>query len=197
MRQRNRKVWRHTLLGLACLVQATQGHELAENRATLILRDKSHLSITLYINYTDALYRALAATEKYEAFLVKYASLAPEEFQRELQRAQARFQKATHILLKDGNELPLSNWQWPPATQVQSTLRVLMMQAMVDAAAHSHAQPLEIHAEANAGHELRALTTQFPPEFQRVLVVYYQPGQVWVEAGSKSPPISFPPAPEK
>jgi hypothetical protein len=37
-------------------------HELQDNRATLVLRDKTHQSVTLYVNFTDALHRALGGT---------------------------------------------------------------------------------------------------------------------------------------
>ena len=75
------------------------GHELDENRATLALRDKTHISITLYLAYTDALHLALAPQQPMDEFLVTRSAMKPEELQRELLRAQAKFQAATHVFL--------------------------------------------------------------------------------------------------
>ena len=58
---------------------------------------------------------------------------------------------------------------------------------------HAHEVQTEIHAEARAGNdrEMTSATLRLPPEFQRVLVVSYQPRQVWVQPGTPSPAIRF------
>ena len=69
-----------------------QAHDLDENRATLVLRDRTHLSVTLYLNYAQALHRALLPHREYGAFLLMYSSMKPDDLEKELQSAQAKFE---------------------------------------------------------------------------------------------------------
>ena len=182
-----------TTLFLALLLLATasaQAHELQDNRATLILRDKSHLSLTLYVAYAEILHQFLAPQRPLPEFLMVYSALKPEDIQRQLQRAQSHFQSTTHLYAQSG-EIPIANWVWPDAKQTQAMMQQRIMQAMVDPAGHAHDQPLEIHAEAVAPQEVTAVRAQFPDEFQRVLVVAYRPNQTWSEPKTGSPTIKF------
>lgn len=178
-------------LVLPLLWTHARAHELQDNRATLVLRDGTHLSVTLYIGYADALHLALAPQRSVEEFLIAYSGMNPEQLQRELGRVQARFQAATRLYLVNGKEVALTNWVWPDARQVQALLQQRIMRAVVDPTSHAHEEPLEIHAEARAPEEIHSVRVQFPDEFQKVLVVSYRPNQVWVERKSLSGPIKF------
>ncbi len=164
-------------------------HDLQENRASLVLRDSRHLTVTLYVTYEEALRLALAPQRPPAEFLVMYSAMKPDAFQKELQRAQTKFQSGIRLTLADGKELPLTNWNWPDASQVQSLLQRRIMQAMVDP--NGHGDPVEIHADAVARDEIATVKIQFPEEFQTVLVVSYRPSQVWVAPKSSSPAIQF------
>ena len=74
---------------------------------------------------------------------------------------------------------------------MQAQFQQLVMQAMVDPAAHTHQPPLEVHAEAVSVQEIGGVKIQFPEEFQKVLVVAYKPTQVWLERKAVSPQIRF------
>ena len=179
---------------VALILAASAGaHELQENRATLVLRDKTHVSVTLYIAYSDALYQALMPQRPFASFLLIYSAMKPEELQKELLRAQSRFQSETRMYLSPGpgREVPLTNWMWPDMKQVQTMLRQRIMAAMVDPNGHAHDTPIEIRADANAPHEITAVTVKFPEEFQKVLVVSYRPNQVWANSKELSPEIKF------
>src|SRR5579883_2999321 len=145
-------------------------HELQDNRATLVLRDETHISVTIYLAYGDVLHTALAPQRPMAEFLVVYSAMKPELLQKELLRAQARFQSATRLYLAAGREVGLTNWVFPDAKQVQAMLQQRIMQAMVDPAGHAHDEPLEIHADANSQEPIAAVRIQFPEEFQKVLV---------------------------
>ena len=185
------KVLPAVALGLTLiLAPAMRAHDLQDNRATLVLRDNSHVSLTLYIPNADALHAALAPQKPIAEFMMVYSAMKPELLQKELLRAQAKFQAETRLYQASGKELPLENWVWPDAKQVQAMLQQRIMQAMVDPAGH-HEEPLEIRADANSREEITAVRIQFPEEFQRVLVVSYRPNQLWVEPKSWSPAIRF------
>ena len=88
-------------------------HELQENRATLVLRDRTHVSVTLYVAYAEALQLALAPQRPLAAFLLVYSAMKPEDLQRELLRAQSRFESTTRLYGPAGAEVTLTNWRWP------------------------------------------------------------------------------------
>jgi hypothetical protein len=165
-------------------------HELPDNRANIVLRDRNHLSVTLYLSYPEALHRALLPQRPFAAFLVIYSGMKAEDLQRELVRAQRRFQSATRVYLPE-KEAPLVNWVWPDAKAVQSMLQQRVMQAMVDPNVHAHEPPVEIRADVTAAREIESVRIRFPEEWQKVLVVWFRPSQQWVEGSSLSPPMKF------
>jgi len=176
---------------LLLLIPTAAAHEIQANRATLVLRDDTHLSLSLYIAYAEVLRSALAPKTPVEEFLVAYSAMKPEALGKELLRVQSRFQSATRLYLANGREIPLTNWAWPNAKQVQAMLQQRMMQAMVDPAGHAHDEPLEIRADTNSPEKIVAVRVQFPDEFQNVLVVWYRASQLWVEPKSWSPALKF------
>ena len=166
-------------------------HELQDNRATLVLRDKTHLSVTLYLNFTDALHRALGGTRTRNEFVLAYSAMPARDLHRELARAEQRFAAQTKIAAANGAAVTLESWKWPTVSEVQRLLQQQAMQLVVAPNEHAYEQPLEIHAEAIAQQAITTVTVKFPVEFQRVLVVSYTPKQVWVEANGVAPPIRF------
>jgi hypothetical protein len=164
-------------------------HENEVNRATLVLRDKVHLSATLYISYSEALHLALAPQGSYKDFVLTYSAMDLPHFQAALLKAQSVFQGGTRLLRQEGGVLLLARWQWPEAAQVQRVLRERSMALMVGG--HMHEAPLEIRAELSSDRPISALTVQFPPAFRQVLVVSYRPEQTMVD-GKGTPLIRFP-----
>lgn len=166
-------------------------HEIQDNRATLVLRDGGHLSVTLYISYAEALHLALAPQRPMAEFLMVYSAMKPDQFRKELLRAQAKFEASTQVYLGNGTELALARWAWPDPQQVQDMFRHRIMQLIADPSAHVHDEPLEVHADAVSAEAITAVRVQFPEEFQKVLVVAYRPNQYWVDARAWSPNIRF------
>jgi len=169
----------------------TPAHEIQENRALLVLRDDTHIAMTLFVAYIDALHAVLAPQRSASEFLVMYSAMNPESLQKELVRAQTRLQSGTKLYLANGTQVQLSNWIWPDVRQVQAMMQQYIMQAVVDPTGHAHFEPLEVHADANAREAITAVNIQFPQELRRVLVVSYRPSQVWVEPSLSSPAIKF------
>lgn len=178
-----------TILGLLSVPAAA--HEIQDNRATLVLRDQTHLSVTLFILYTDALHLALAPQRPLPEFLAVYSAMTPEKLAQELLRAQTTFQSATHLYLSPSKPVGLTNWIWPAAPHVRALLQRRTMEAIIDPNGHSHEEPTEIHADANTQAEITSVQVQFPEEFQKMLVVSYRPSQVSLERKTLSPAIRF------
>ena len=176
---------------LCLLASCAFAHELPANRLTLVLRDRNHLSLTFFIDYTDALHRALAPQRPLEEFMLMHSAMKPQDLGRELLRAQARFQSSTQLILSAGKPAAITNWKWPDAGRVQAMLRERAMQAVVAPADHAHQEPSEIHADVTSAQEISSVTLRLPDEFQRVLVVSYRPSQRWIEPNATSAAIGF------
>ncbi len=179
------------LIAALLFASAGAGHELQDNRATLVLRDKTHISVTFYLAYSAVLHQTLAPQRPLAEFLAVYSSMRPDDLNRELMKAQDKLRAGIKIYLPPGGEAAISNWIWPDAKQVQATLQKCIMQALTDPAGHFHEDPLEIHADAVSTGEIVSVKVLFPAEFQKVLVVAYKPNQTWVEPKTVSSVIKF------
>jgi hypothetical protein len=177
------------VLGMAAFTG--HAHEMEANRATMVLREGGHLSLTLYLDYAAALHQALAPGRPFEEFMLTHATMPAAQFQQALDGAHRKFEQGTRATLKAGQPLAFRGWQWPAAAQVQQKLRERAMLMVRAQGAHSHEAPLEVRAELAAGQDFHALNVQFPAEFRDVLVVSYRPAQVWVKPDQPSPAVVF------
>ncbi len=185
-----------TFLLLACaassLAAAPAGaHELQSNRATLVLRDNHHLSLSLYLDYCQLLQRTLAPGSNQREFVLRYAALPPQALRSALQQAQNQLEKDTQLHLPKQQSIRFSRWQWPDLQAVQQLLQQRAMQSVVAPNEHPHAAQLEIHAEANTSAPIQQLDLQLPAAMQPLLLVSYQPSQQWLNGGSGRSPIKF------
>ena len=189
--------FKHLFAGLLCVLLTMTGagsagaHALAENRATFVLRDQNHVSLTLFITFSEALHRALAPERSFQEFVLAHAAMSPEAFTAALLEVQNRFQAETQVETADGHRLFFERWIWPDPATVQLALRERALQALVAPSDHAHEATLEVRAECQAVKAIHSVRAKFPGAFARVLVVSYQPRQVWVEPLRASPEITF------
>lgn len=175
------------LFGALWLAAAScPAHELQGNRATLVLRDRHHLSLTLYIDWIGVLHRTLAPGMPHAEFVAVHAAMAPDEFANRLRRAQGELESATRLTRTDGEAIALQGWTWPAAAAMQATLQQRAMGLIVAPQEHEHVEPVEIHAEASTQEPLDALSLRLAAGFGPVLVVWYQPRQQWLEPGAEA-----------
>jgi len=178
-------------LVLAALALCASAHESTDNRATLVLREPTHLVVTLYVGYGELLHRTLAPQQPVVDFLAAHASMSPEEFARVAATAQARWQSS--IALRSAQDKPLGDavWAWPKPAEVQQLLRMRLMQSLADPSRAAHEEPTEVRAELRSSTTITALKVAFPPEFQKVIVVSYRPSQVTLEPGKPAALVQF------
>jgi hypothetical protein len=182
-----------TLLALAAFAVvscAASAHELADNRATLVLRDRTHLSLTLFIRYTEAVHRALAPRASYGEFLLALSTMSAGDFEKQLRRAHDSLQSGIRVTVDGGREAMLSNWTWPDPGRAQKLFQREVMEATVGDE-HRHAEPVEIRADVASAAAITSASVRFGAAFGNVLLVWYQPRQTWVEAGQASPTVRF------
>lgn len=166
-------------------------HEMEANRATMVLREGGHLSLTLYLDYMAALHLALAPGRPFDEFMLTHATMPAAQFAQAQETAHRKFEQRIRAEIKPGQALAFRGWQWPAPALVQQKLRERAMLLVRTQGGHSHEPPLEIHAELAAGEDFHSLKMQFPPEFRDVLVVSYRPAQVWVKPDQSSPAVVF------
>ena len=176
---------------MTLLTQSTNAHELAENRATMVLRDQNHVAITLYLSYPDVLHRTLAPEQSFSEFLLAYSTLPLEQFAEQLQKAQARLQTQIKVLPRPATDASMRRWVWPDAMRVQMLLRERAMQMLVAPTHHAHEAQQEVRVELQTAGRVSAVSATFPAELRRVLVVSYRPMQTWVEPGEAATEIKF------
>lgn len=178
-------------IALASLAFCASAHETTDNRATLVLREPTHLAVTLYVGYADALHRTLAPQQPMVDFLAAHASMPAEEFARVSATAQVRWQSG--IALRSAQDKPLGDavWAWPKPAEVQQLLRMRLMQSLADPGRAAHEEPTELRAELRISKAITALKVTFPPEFQKVIVVSYRPSQVTLEPGKPAALVQF------
>ena len=192
---------------LTCAQCNASAHEMTENRATLVLRDATHVSMTLYIDYPQALHRTLAAKLNFQEFVLAFSAMTPEVFSAAVVKAQTQFHAQIQLFNAAGKPAVAEQWRWPDPVRVQAILREHAMQMLVAAGEHAHDAPLEIRAEFSVPEAEKSappplsspllspsVRVKFPSAFRRVLVVSYRPNQVWVNAGDAegvSPEIKF------
>ncbi|MEI6546799.1 MAG: hypothetical protein WCN85_07265 [Burkholderiales bacterium] len=182
------------------IAPAVNAHELQANRATLVLRDERHLSLSLFIDYVEALHASLAPDRPMQAFLAQFSAMKPAELQTHLLRTQQQWIRQIELSVVDPGRTPagrpmlplaLRNWIWPDAPRVQRLLQERLMQELVAPAGHGHDEPMEIRAESTALRAVSEARLSLPKAFGRVLIVWYRPRQFWVDPGTVSGVIRF------
>jgi hypothetical protein len=187
------KIFLSVLMLLWALAASATAHELQDNRATLVLRDGVHLALTLFVDYPNVLHQVLAPQSTVQQFMLMHSAMKPQEFQAQLVAAQRRLQDGISITMSTGKTVALTQWVWPDAASVQKLLQQRAMQSLVAPKDHAHMVPMEIRAEAKSSNasDLKSVTLQLPAVLQQVLVVSYQPKQVWVKPHTPPPAIHF------
>ena len=188
---RRRARWMAALGCVVACAAPAAAHELEASRATLVLREPGLVSLSLYVDYPSLLQRSLAPQDSVEQFLFTAAAMSPEKFRASLEQAQQRLQAGSQLLLPGGRVQAFARWNWPDAGRVQQVLRERVMQQVTAPAAQPSDTTLEIQAEVLLPSSASSLRLQLPAAFGRVLVVWYRPGQQWVEPGVASPEMRF------
>ena len=178
---------------LWALATSAPAHELQGSRATLVLRDQLHLTLTLLVDYPKVLHQVLAPHMTLQEFLLMHTSMKPPEFQAQLISAQRKLEEGTSLGLGNGKKTSFTQWVWPDAASVQKLLQQRVMQSVVAPKDHVHAPPTEIRTEARSSQasDFKSVTLQLPTALQQVLVVSYQPKQVWLQPQSPTLLIRF------
>lgn len=193
----NMFIARILLLNLVSLFSITSahGHELPENRATMVLRDQTHVSLTFYVDYPNVLSQVLASKKSHREFLLAFSAMTPEDFRQQMLRAQAKLQSETRATLNGGKQAIITGWVWPDSARIQKLIQQEVMESMVggvvNASAHTNETLTEIRANIKHDKPIQDANIQFAEAFGKILLVSYRPKQIWVAPKQASPLIKF------
>lgn len=158
------------------------GHELAEDRLTIVQRDARHLSLQLLVDMPALLHRVNAPGQPAAPFILTLSAQPPAQVAAAMQKVQQRLQAGLQ-LRQAGQVLRLVNWRWPDTGRVQEALRQRAMQMVVAPHEHSHDSTLKIEAEAVASQDIGAVSLALPAELKPLMMVSYRPQQRWIAPG--------------
>lgn len=179
------------LLATFVLMPVASAHELMDNRATLVMRDRTHLSLTMYLRYTEAVHKALAPETSYWEFLTAVAALSPPDLEKQMRRAHEALQAGTRVYLDGMPPSAFSNWAWPQPVTAQRLFQQRLMEATVGGGHRHHEEPIEVHADVISTSGVRGVNVEFSKALGKVLLVWYRPRQAWVGVGKRSASINF------
>ena len=180
-----------TLLCACLLMTTAMAHELPANRVALVLRDDTHVSLTAFIDYTEALHQTLAPQQTQQEFLLQYSTLKPSDFRAAAVQAHALWREGLRLILATGEPLAARQWQWPDPERIQASLKARAMNLLTGGDGHDQISVDEIHAEATVAKKIGSLSVALPQQWGRVLVVSYRPRQAWKEPGSAPLEVGF------
>ena len=154
---------------LVTIAASARAHELTENRATLVQRDTSHVSMTLFISIPEALHQVLAPERSFQDFVLTYSAMPQAMFRTVLLKAERQLQGELLIAAKNdpssknGQQFTLDSWAWPEAARVQSALQERAMRALVAPSDHTQPAALEIHVEFHSAKPITSLRCSSRP----------------------------------
>jgi hypothetical protein len=166
-------------------------HEVESYRISVVLRDQNHVSITLYIVYLVAMFRALGTDVSFSEFILAHASMNQDDLGRDLSRAQALLEKELQLVLPKGQTVGFTNWKWPDPLKTQADMRQLVMAAMIPGGDHMHAAIAEVTAEAQTSVAITKVKLHLPAALLPSLLVFYRANQIWVDRNAPVQELRF------
>ena len=163
-------------------------HDINSNKITLIMREKTHVSLIMSINLLKAMNLILAPQIKYADFILTFSNMDPKLFQKEYEKTKIKISSGIILLSKDQNKLPTREWKWPLASVLQSQCQVFVMELMTGNHDHSKEPILEVSTEIIDKTDKSSIQIQVLKEIQPVLLISYKPVTNW---GSETRPTSI------
>ncbi|TXI90091.1 MAG: hypothetical protein E6Q34_09550 [Burkholderiaceae bacterium] len=170
---------------LACLTAGlpsrSAAHDLEANRASVVLRDNSHLSLSLRIDYVRFLQQSFAPKATQAQALLELASMSERDFEAVYQKAQRVLMEQTILTIGTAKTLQLNHWRHPKAQQIQQSIRELSAQLIVAPSEHIHSEFFEVLADTYNTEDISECSLKLPSSLGNVLVVHYRAQQQWNE----------------
>lgn len=184
------------LAAVLCSPTGALGHDLGGTRARLVQYEDRHLNLTLLIRLSDVLRYGSPDPNLFRERIMSLAAMSPQAFAVEIGKVQTSLARGVRVRVNGQAEAQITNWRWPSPELSQSTVRLIVMNAMSGGAVSDvHEEPMEADAEVMADRPVSTAAMQFPKALGPVVLVAYRPVQVTVTSADFTPSVRFSPAP--
>jgi len=173
------------------LLNTCFAHELNENRASLVLRNDTSLSVILYINIGQALHKTLAPQRDQFEFIGFLSSLNEIEFSKQWLLATRKLESQIHVLPKSGQSFKLSALNWGDPKVAQRHLQESTMRAVIEKNKHLHSEPYEVKFQINNPTPISSVTLDIPEALQPMTIVSNRIKQTHTSTGKNKTVIDF------
>ena len=176
---------------IAINTHVVNSHEVIENRASIVLRNKNHLQISIYLNIGQVLYLMSNQKEEWTSFISFYAALSDAQFNEEIKKTKLLIQNGIYIQSIIGTNLQITAWRWPDNKSLREHIRNLAMQALVAPELHGHAKPIEIFAQSIDTKNISNLSIGIIPALRPMTIVTTEPKLYRLESSQSLKVIQF------
>jgi hypothetical protein len=185
---------KQTAAGLM-LMLALQGvasaHDMVSNRLSLVQREPNHVSMTLVIDYVQAMQAVAAPKASLKEFVIACSGMADGPLQRTLGQAQLNIEQG--IVLRDTQHrlLRVTALHWPSLADARRLLQQAAMGSIALASDKPEPAALELQADVTSGQVIDGIEIQLPPALTDMTVVSYKPVQTRIDSLSHKATVRF------
>ncbi len=128
------------------------------------------------------LHQLLGQKQTFDAFLNKYAGLAPEHFQKDLEKALSALEKGALFKGPDDRKIPVRKWVWAPPPLWQQSIQEQRALLMAGAGNAGHPNPVTFTAEACSKRPISRVILGFDSSLYPLSVEASKTDQFWLTA---------------
>lgn len=174
------KIWiLMILLQILSLSESLNAHDINSNKITLIMREKSHVSLIMSVNILKAMNQFLAPQTKYADFVLAFSNMDSKLFQKEYEKTKSKLTSGIQVSSSDQGKLIIRDWKWPQASVVQKQFQEYVMELVTGSHDHTKEPLLEVFAEIIDKADKTKIQVQIPKEIQPILFISYKPTTIW------------------
>ena len=185
---------KQTVAGLM-LMLALQGaacaHDMVSHRLSLVQRETNHVTMTLVIDYVQAMQAVAAPKASLKEFVIACAGMADGPLQRTLGQAQLNIEQG--IVLRDTQNrlLRVTALHWPSLADARKLLQQAAMASIAMGSDKPEPAALELQADVTSAQAIDGIQIQLPPALADLTVVSYKPVQTRIDALSHKATVRF------
>jgi len=157
-------------------------HEQQKNRLTIVKQDANCLGLSFVVSAPPVLHQLLGQKQTFDAFLNKYAGLAPDHFQKDLEKALSALEKGALVKGPDDRRIPVRKWVWAPPPLWQQSIQEQRALLMAGAGNTGHPNPVGFTAEACSKRPISRVILGFDSSLYPMSVEASKTDQFWLTA---------------
>ena len=185
---------RAPLAGLLCLLGLTSvaaAHDVVTNRLSLVQREPNHVSLTLVIDYVQAMQAIAAPKASLKEFVIACAGMGDGPLQRTLGQAQVSLEQGLVLRDTQHRSLRVSALHWPSLAEARKLLQQAAMASIAMASDKPEPVALELQADVTSTQTIDGIEIQLPAALSDLIIVSYKPIQTRVDGLTHKATVRF------